>query len=295
MTVVDCLFLNPEIFISLGTLAWGLFPIVVYLVFQNRGQLHYSVFPGKMVIFHILSYLSLALLFVLHGLHAETDEDNERYQMYFVYDLVAFSLFYVLYLGSFVLSDSFVVERRVMGQDKLGEYIQTLCKAIPDVHFEVIGRDTNMCVVHSARIRVRLPCVTDKTAPFPALREASSGPFRLRLSLSVKWCGNAKSGLMHARSMLLEREAGKAASVSVDLVSRVPELSEEVVVAKQCKGLPWCYSLGMSALAGFLLCGLGFMVLFDLKVPVVYYTIVKEISAGEQMDNPVSSETKKTV
>lgn len=289
-----------ELYVSLIILVWGGLPLVSYITrTKHKSGADYKI-PSKLIIFHVLSYVSLALLFVIKSAKKwlEYDDENEedgkkRYQMYLVCDIVAFFLCYVLCIGSFFLSDSFVVERHVMGLDKLGEYFQKLCKASPDSHIEVTARDVNMAIVRSSKVRVKTPCVTDKTQPLSVLGKVQSGIFRLRFSLDVQWTGNAKAGIDNAKKMLIERESAKGDSVSTELVNSIKDMHEEILVVKSGRGLPWYFSLGASAIAGFLLLGLNFAVLLNSRVPIIYHTITKEISAEKQ--EATQTETKKTV
>ena len=297
-------FSRTELYISLVILGLGALPLVLYAVRGRRGKLRNSEeveyrIPSKLVIFHVLSYASLAFLFGVQSAKSwiEDDEDEndgkKRYQMYLASSIVAFFLFYVLYIGSFLLSDSFVVDRRVMGLDKLGEYFQMLCKSVPESYIAVIAKDANMSVIRSSRVRVKIPFVTDKTEPLSALEKVNSGSFRLKLDLDVQWSGNAKEELERARRMLIERESAKGGSVSAELVSHIHNMNEEIFVVEPGKGLPWYFSLGSSVVASFLLLGLGFVVLLNIKVPVLYHTIVKEVSPEGQQST--QQESKKSI
>ena len=297
-------FSHTEMYISLAIIGWGALPLVLYAVRGRRGKLRNSAetdykIPGKLVIFHVLSYASLAFLFGVQSVKGwiEDDEDEnegrKRYQMYLACSIVAFFLFYVLYIGSFFLSDSFVVDRRVMGLDKLGEYFQMLCKSTPESYIVITAKDANMSVIRSSRVRVKTPFVTDKTEPLSALEKVASRSFRLKLDLDVQWSGNAREELERARKMLIERESAKGGSVSAELVNYIHNMNEEIFVVEPGKGLPWYFSLGSSVVASFLLFGLSFVVLLNIKVPVLYHTIVKEVSpVGQQ---PVQQESKKSI
>lgn len=297
-------FSHTEISISLAILVWGALPLVLYAVHLRRERLRGSKLdckvPLKLIIFHVLSYLSLALLFGIKSVKEWVEDDGEdgstgkrKYQMYLACDVVAFFLFYVLYVGSFFLTDSFVIDRRVMGLDKLGEYFQMLRESIPTSCIEVTCRDANMCIIRSSKVRVKMPHVTDRTQPLSVVDKVLSGSFRLKLSLDVQWSGNAKIGLDNAKRMLIERESAKGGSVSAELVSSMNDMCEEILVVKPGKGVPWCSSPGAAVVSGFLLFGLNFVVFLNSKVPVIYHAIIKEVSADGQ--EHLQTESKKTV